>query len=260
MRFLTAFPQINGVHHFGNVEPFAEQQAVYRRVRELEARLYDDETVRKLPLVPAGHPHADQWIMRADSAQRLRAYLEASEKPLDVLDLGCGNGWLSRWLADAVKDFTLGLDVNLVELEQAARVFGPRDDLAFAYGDVFDDALPPRSFDVVVMAASLQYFADAPRLIQRLLQLLRDRGEIHILDTPLYDDREVANAKARSHDYYVKLGIPEMAPFYHHHRWSDLAPFDPVILYDPTRLGPRLRRALLNQRVSPFPWICITRS
>ncbi|NOX60344.1 MAG: methyltransferase domain-containing protein [Chloroflexi bacterium] len=257
MPFLSSYPKIEGVHHLGGGERFAGLQQVYLRVREMEGRLYDDEVVRRLPLVSTDDPHADEWIMRADSAQRLRAYLEQREGVVDVLDLGCGNGWLTRWLADAVKGAVLGMDINLVELEQAARVFGARENLAFAYGDVFEDALPDAGFDIVIMAASLQYFADAARLIRRLLRLLRPQGEIHILDTPFYDERSVDAARARTQAYYARLGAPEMASFYHHHRWSDLSSFAPALLYDPTRLAPRLRRSLLNQPVSPFPWLRI---
>ncbi|RME83245.1 MAG: class I SAM-dependent methyltransferase [Caldilineae bacterium] len=257
--WLSSHPQVNGVYHLGRAEPAAEMAALYLRVRKRERRLYDDDAVARLPAVSAEDPHAREWAARAESARRLCSYIAAHAAHADILELGCGNGWLSHRLALATRGFVVGIDVNLVELEQAARVFGTCANLAFAWADVFDNGLPASVCDVVVMAASLQYFADVSELLQRLLGLLRPGGEIHILDSPLYHPHQVEAARERSRGYYARQGVPQMASFYHHHTWPELLAFAPTILYDPARPGVRLRRFLFRRPVSPFPWLRIRR-
>lgn len=259
--FLTdlALPQRDKVYLLSDPAPFAAQEAAYARVRAIEGRLYDDAIVRQLPVAPAGHKHAGEWRMRLDSAARLEKYVSAKAKPLAILDLGCGNGWMTNRLAGVAGVEGLGMDTNLLELEQAARVFGQNEQLAFAYGDVFDGRIPAGVFDLIILASSLQYFAQPSSLFVRLSELLRAGGEIHILDTPFYETAAVAGARERSEAYYQSLGAPEMAKYYHHHLWLDVAAFQPVMLYDPDALRAVLRRRLLRQAPSPFPWLLIHR-
>jgi len=47
----------------------------YLRARSAEGRLYPDDVVARLPLVPPSDPLAREWRMRADSATRLVGYL-----------------------------------------------------------------------------------------------------------------------------------------------------------------------------------------
>ncbi|MCO6450276.1 MAG: class I SAM-dependent methyltransferase [Caldilineales bacterium] len=261
MDFLSAadFPVVRGVIHVSDPQTSAPVTAPYLRVRELEGRLLDDAAARRLPRVAADDSLAKEWIMRADSAGRLRDYFAKQEGPLDVLDLGCGNGWMSHWLAQTPGLQVLGIDVNLSELEQGARVFADVESLRFAYADIFDRALPAASFDRIVMAASLQYFANMRTLVLRLFELLQPQGEIHILDTPFYDEAGIEPARERTAGHYRQMGVPEMTEFYHHHLWSSIQAFNPAILYDPAGPGQRVRRVFLAQLRSPFPWLRLTK-
>jgi hypothetical protein len=62
---------------------------------------------------------------------------------------------------------------------------------------------------------------------------LKPRGEIHLLDSPLYMDAEIEGAARRSRDYFASLGFPEMAEHYFHHRFASLGEFDYKFLYRP---------------------------
>lgn len=228
-----------------------EREARYLRVREREGRLYADDVVRGLPHIAPAHPLASEWTARRKSARRLRQYLAQQSRPLTILDLGCGNGWLAHSLSTLPGVSVCGLDVNRLELEQAARVFGGADRLQFCFGDVFSAALP--AFDVIIVVSAIQYFSDLPALLNRLRTLLSSAGAIHILDSPLYAANDVRAAQARTERYYAALGFPDCAADYHHHPWTALAPFRPVVLYDPRRPLNRLKRRL--GWGSPFPWI-----
>ena len=228
---------------------------LYLRLREREGRLYSDDIVASLPRIPAGDRFAAEWRGRAKSASRLNRYLSARPEPLSILELGCGNGWLSNLLSKAGHT-VLGMDQNRHELKQAARVFCGSSHLSFLEADIFSSPFISARFDVIVLASVLQYFQDAPGLISVLRNYLSRAGEIHILDTPLYMDHELDAAILRTEQYYSSQGFPEMTSHYFHHRASDLQVLHPRILYQPRSRTLRLKR-LLGQDDSPFPWLMI---
>src|SRR3989304_6573693 len=182
---------------------------IYLRVREKEGRLYSDGVGGPPPDPPRAHPLRTEWRARATSAARLCAYL-AQSRPLTILELGCGNGWLANRLARLQSCRVVGVDLNHFELSQAARVFAGHHRLMLLKADIFQAPFCERSFDTIIIASAIQYFPDLPMLIQRLTPLLSERGEIHILDSPLYPPSEVAEARARTQAYYAALGFPEM--------------------------------------------------
>nr|MDQ3007726.1 class I SAM-dependent methyltransferase [Chloroflexota bacterium] len=98
------------------------QPELYLRLREKEGRLYSDETVARLPVTSARHRLAAEWRARTKSASRLTRYLSARPRQLSILELGCGNGWLSNLLSKAGHS-VVAMDQNRFELKQAARVF-----------------------------------------------------------------------------------------------------------------------------------------
>jgi ubiquinone/menaquinone biosynthesis C-methylase UbiE len=230
---------------------------LYLRVREKEGRLYSDDVVARLPFISNGHPLANEWHARSASASRLTRYLSRQPRPLTILELGCGNGWLSNLLSKSVYR-VIGADKNLYELKQAAQVFSSNSDLHFLDVDIFSAPFAPGIFDVIVLASMIQYFPDLPALLNILFQYLKPHGEIHIIDSPLYNNDEISDAVQRSRQYYASLGFPEMAEQYFHHRESDLDPFGAKWLYRPRLHAFRWKR-LLRSVDSPFPWIVINK-
>jgi len=174
-----------------------------------------------------------------------------------VLDLGCGNGWFTHAIAEFTEQPVIGLDVNLPELEQAARVF-KAPNLQFAYGNVLANIFKPGSHGVITIHSCIQYFEDAEATIRHLMTLLQPEGRIFIIDSPFYDADKVAAAHQRSDDYYAKLGHPEMSASYYHHSKDVLKPFDAHIVYDPSSMRNRARR-LSGQIDSPFPMVRIAK-
>jgi SAM-dependent methyltransferase len=219
----------------------------YLEARQKEQRVFSDEQVAMLPEIPKRHRLYDEWKLRRKSAVRFLDYISKKNNPQKILDVGCGNGWFSNMLAKAGHEVT-AIDINLPELEQAARIFD-RPNLAFAYADIFEtDALGLQSFDVIVLNSSFQYFSDAPKTVSALRKLLAADGEIHIIDSPFYGINEVEQARNRTRSYYNKLGFPDMARFYFHHVLEDLG--DYTLLYRPSNLN-------FIKKDSPFYWILI---
>jgi SAM-dependent methyltransferase len=228
---------------------------LYRRVREKEGRIYPDQIAAHLPAVPQGHPQRVEWLARADSAHRLLRYIRRLPSPLHVLELGCGNGWLSHKIGALPGVCLWGLDRGGFELTQAARIF---DSLTtgFLIGDIYQPPFSNNSFDLIILASVIQYFPDLPDLIHKLRRLLTQGGEIHVLDSPLYVRGELAAARERTRAYYAALGLPEMADHYFHHAVSELADFSVQLLYYPSGWQARFLR-LFRKYASPFPWFSI---
>ena len=113
--------------------------------------------------------------------------LSAHKKAAGILEIGCGNGWLSHQLSGVPGSRVIGLDPNLGELRQAARIFRKQPNLKFIYGDFYSAVLQDLSFDIIVMAANLIHcFPSLPAIVKDALTHLRPRGELHILDSCFY--------------------------------------------------------------------------
>jgi SAM-dependent methyltransferase len=227
---------------------------LYVRVRRQEGRLYSDEIVERLPLAPPDHPLRSEWCARAASSDRLTGYLRRRAGRASILEIGCGNGWLSNRMAACTGGVVVGLDRESAELRQARRVFADNRNLSWISADIHSAPFPNSVFAFVVIACAIQYFEDLPRLISSVMPLLSVKGEIHILDSPLYSLDELPSARRRSERYYEQLGFPEMTAHYHHHPAVSLDPFNPEWLYVPRSAGAGPDDQL---RDSPFPWVCL---
>lgn len=215
----------NKLNILSDTSQFKEQETLYGALREKEGRLYSDEIVKMLPYINEQHPLSHEWKIRAASFEKLKKHLSAKNTSLQILDLGCGNGWMGNGLTQINNSKTTCLDINLSELEQGARVFHENENLKFIYGDIFDEGITSSEYDVIIIASAIQYFPHLDKLISRLLTLLKTAGEIHIVDSPIYSQLTVTQAMKRSEYYYEKIGFESMKSYYHHHTWDDFGKF-----------------------------------
>jgi SAM-dependent methyltransferase len=234
-------------------EQHQTKEQLYITVRAKEGRVPDDQVVRLLPDTPPDSPLRQEWSMRKRTLKRLKKHLlrKYGEAPIQILDLGCGNGWMANRLAENPNWQVTAADVNMVELEQADRLFA-RDNLQFVFADILDNNLPAGHFQVVVIAGALQYFPDLAPVMQALFRVLAPGGVIHIIDSPVYPNETAKIAAAqRTRDYYRSHGLEAMADFYHHHTWANLQPFPFVNLNSGFRAW-----WLQKLKVwTPFPWV-----
>lgn len=246
----------DGIYFLSDDSCLHEIEKIYLNVRNKEGRIYSDGELKSLPELPANHPLHNEWKVRQKSAQALLKYFSSLRSKL-ILDLGCGNCWLSNLLSESTNNFVFALDINKFELKQGERVFGKNQRLIISCGNIFEDIFPPQIFDYIIIASAVQYFENISDLIDRLLILIKQNGEIHIIDSNFYNDDEIIPAKKRTELYYKELGFPEMSGFYHHHKWSELKKYNYQVLNKQeiifTKLNNRLRLHLPHM----FPWIRI---
>jgi SAM-dependent methyltransferase len=179
-----------------NVEATARQRFLeeYRQIRYAEGRGSNDpEYYRALPFQDLSGRNAAVWQMRASTfryfEKRILAPMEkAAGRPLEILDLGAGNCWLSYRLA-LRRHRVCAVDIFL----------DPRDGLAAArhYEERFPtigaefDRLPfaAARFDIAVFNSSVHYSTDYCATLTEALRCLRSSGRLVILDSPIYRKR-----------------------------------------------------------------------
>lgn len=133
--------------------------------------MYDDDAFF------TGYQHmrvAGAGLNEALEQPALRALLPAVLEA-DAVDFGCGDGALSRCLADAGARSVLAVDPSARMLElAAARTADPR--VRFLQTFAEDLQLSADSVDLVVSSLALHYVEDAAGLLQRVATWLRPGG------------------------------------------------------------------------------------
>ena len=113
--------------------------------------------------------------------QPIQAYGEGQEKALvlpyirpgaRVLDLGCGGGRSTRYLADATTGLVCGSDVAW-EMIQLARQVNGKANIGYLLNDATTMGLKDASFDVVTCFAVLNYIPDVPKVLSGVWRVLR---------------------------------------------------------------------------------------
>lgn len=179
----------------------------YARHRAAEGRAHAGEELLSLPYLARG-PLARQWAVRACTFRAFMRHVLRPEarrrgRPLALLDLGAGNGWLSYRVALEGHSAT-ALDVREDQVDGlgaaapfVARVSGRITCLAASFEAL---PLPPACADLAVFNASLHYATDLATVLGEAARVTRPGGIVAILDSPFYrHDRHGAAMVAEKH-------------------------------------------------------------
>jgi SAM-dependent methyltransferase len=134
------------ITYFSQPEDYREKERLYLEVRSREGRVLSDEALKQLPEVKSPAALAREWRWRKRNFERFDAYLNRHypDRLVRVLDLGCGNGWMSNLIALNQLRSVTAVDLNEMELIQGSRVFRQHN-LQFAFGAGGFRAVFPRS-------------------------------------------------------------------------------------------------------------------
>jgi len=208
-------------------------EKLYRQLHEKEGRLYNDEELVQLPRTKYGDVNCREWLKRNNSLKRLLHYLKQKRDALNILEVGCGNGWLAAQLARNTKNNVTGIDIDNTMIEQAKRVFANLPNLDFIEFDFNNEYFEEQKFDIVILADSLQHFYSFKKTMATAMEHLTLQGEIHIMDTALYGQHEVAAVRERKENYLHSIGLEQLAAFYFYHSMDELKKYNYRVLYDP---------------------------
>jgi SAM-dependent methyltransferase len=164
----------------------------YARHRAKEGRGYTGNDLFALPYLRNG-PLVAQWQVRARTYE---AFVDlvvlpaaSANRPLEIIDLGAGNGWLSYRLARLGHHAT-ALDIRDDDVDGlgAAHQYLRREPGIFAcvVGRFEKIPLPEKSFDIAVFNSSLHYARDLKCPLDEARRLVRPGGVLAIMDSPFY--------------------------------------------------------------------------
>jgi ArsR family transcriptional regulator len=137
--------------------------------------------------------------------------------PLEVADLGSGEGLLSELLARRCK--------RVIAVDNSERIvaFGASKakrigikNLEFRVGDLQDPPIAPTSVDLVILSQALHHAADPAKAIRSAARILRPGGQIVILDLL---EHQFAQAREWYGDRWLGFGESDL------HRWLEAAGF-----------------------------------
>lgn len=107
-----------------------------------------------------------------------------ANQEIRILDIGCGNGDMLRFLADyALKNhlnFKLkGIDANAFTIRQAIQLSSDYKNLSYECLDIFQKSAISESYDIILCTLTLHHFKDAE--IIHLLSLLKENANLGIV-------------------------------------------------------------------------------
>lgn len=137
--------------------------------------------------------------------------------PLDVADLGSGEGLISELLARRCRR-VIAVDNSERMVEYGAKKARKNglSNLEFRLGDIVDPPLEAGSVDVVILSQALHHAEDPARALASAQRILRKGGQVLILDLvqhqfgrarELYGDRWLGFAEADLHRWLEAAGF-----------------------------------------------------
>jgi len=107
----------------------------------------------------------------------------------NVLDVGCGEGWLSRRLAKLVPEGrVVGMDISDEMIRHARRSSADFGNLLFVTGEVAEIPWQPHFFSHAISVESSYYWPDPAAGIKDIFRVLHDGGSAWILINYYHDN------------------------------------------------------------------------
>lgn len=154
----------------------------------------------------------NRWAKQGAGERMEHDHVYFTERVLDamslastdrILDLGCGDGWACRLMAERAggSSFVVGVDVSDEMVYRAAVRSGQFDNIAFLCGSAERIPCSDGCFTKVLSVSAFYYFQDQERVAAELARVVAPGGRLSIL-TYNYKDRPDWRRMARN------LGVP----------------------------------------------------
>ncbi len=138
--------------------------------------------------------------------EHLPRYFLATQFAKDkvVLDLGCGDGYGTKLLAEVARS-VVGLDISREAIEHARATY-QKPNLTFIETDCCNTQLLSQAFDLIVCFEVIQHVAEHEALLSEVLRLIKPNG-MFFISTP--DKRFLSEAGSRRTPFHGKELDPE---------------------------------------------------
>lgn len=180
-----------------SVESLARQRFLheYRLIRHAEGRGSDDSAYyRALPFEDLSGRNVAMWQMRAKTYRYFEKHILAplehrTARPLDILDLGSGNCWLSYRLS-LRQHKPVALDIFGDELDGLRAARNYPTPVRMVEAEFNRLPFSRASADLAIFNSSFHYSTDYTRTLSEVRPCLRPKGSVVILDSPFYTKKE----------------------------------------------------------------------
>lgn len=194
------------------LQPFIDR---YETIRDAEGWGAEESGYyRALPFEDRSGQRVDLWRIRARNFQTaldrvVKPIEQRLRRPLRIVDVGAGNGWLSYRLAQRGHVVAaIDLLTNARDGLGAYRCY----DAEFTPIQAEFDALPlaDHQADAVVFNGALHYSTDYAVTLREALRVLTPGGGVIALDSPCYFEARSGQAMAseRAADFARRYGVP----------------------------------------------------
>lgn len=217
----TPYQRVDGVWRFllsEREDYFRQFVAEYGAVRQAEGRGdADPQYYRALPYRDLSGRFSDDWRIRARSygafeSQVVKPLAARRSRPLVVIDVGAGNGWLSNRLAQAGH---MVAAVDLLTNDFDGLGAHVHYDVDFTPVQAEFDRLPflGDQADLVIFNGSLHYAVDYGVTLAEARRVLRSDGVLVVMDSPIYRDAASGAQMVREREAHFKAeyGFPSDA-------------------------------------------------
>jgi ubiquinone/menaquinone biosynthesis C-methylase UbiE len=190
----------------------------YEKIRNAEGRGSDDPTYyQELPFKDLTGRFVEDWRIRTVSylalvKQVLTPFNQSLGRPLRILDIGAGNGWLSHRLTQ-LGQRVVALDLLTNSFDGLGACVHYPDPFVVVQAEF--DRLPFAQdlFDMVIFNAALHYSENYHTTLNETLRVLDQNSRLVIIDSPIYRNPKSGEQMVQEREDYFSqnFGFPSDA-------------------------------------------------
>ncbi|NIR48592.1 class I SAM-dependent methyltransferase [candidate division KSB1 bacterium] len=212
------FEKIDGIWRFllpDRKQKYANFIKEYERIRKAEGRGSDDPTYyQELPFKDLSGRFVEDWRIRTATYLRfvgevIHPLHKSLGRPVRILDVGAGNGWLSNRLTQ-LGHLVIGLDLVTNDFDGLRACKHYLDPFELVQAEFDHTPFPNELFDLMVFNASFHYSEGYETTLSEALRVLKKAGHLVILETPVYKDARSGEqmVKEREEAFTKTYGFP----------------------------------------------------
>ena len=135
----------------------------------------NNQSVSKRFSAAASSYHAASSIQQ-ETAMMLMHYLPQNVKFEQVLDVGCGTGFVSKLVADKIPEAYIdGIDISPAMVIEARQIMNGRSNVSFSVADAYNYHVE-KKYDLILSSSALQWVFPMEVSLRNLVSLLLPGG------------------------------------------------------------------------------------